>query len=235
MLNKISIIIPNFNQGVYAKECFQSIIKSDLPPDEVIIIDDCSTDNSLDLIKNNLEIVMPENLSIVWKVIEHKENKKLPATRNTGIKGSKGDYIVCLDMDDMIPPNYLSSCLHTLRKHEADISYCDSMMFGYREGVTEFPEFNYLILRSKNFINCSAMFKRKVWESNQYDESFVDGFEDYEFWVSAYKNKYKFKKNNKSCLLYRQKPDSMLASLTVEKLGKNRARFNNKHKGFIFW
>ena len=232
---KISIVIPNYNQGIFSKECFDSILKQDLTPNEVIVVDDASTDNSLDLINKQMEKAKTKNLSIVWKLSKHLENKKLPAARNTGVRVSSGELIICLDMDDMLAPNYISTCIHTIRKYNCDIAYCDSMMFGIREGVVSMPEYHKNILRTRNFINCSAMFKREVWDKSNYDESFVDGFEDYEFWVSAVQNGFTPHKNTKSVLLYRQKQESMLQGMTVEKLAKNKVRFEHKHKGFIFW
>lgn len=225
----IVIVIPNYNQGKYCQQCFDSILEQDLQPDEVIIVDDKSTDDSISLIEEQL-VAHP-----TWKLIKHESNKGLPATRNTGIKNSESDFVVCLDLDDLLAHNYLSSCTNTIQLYDVDIVYCNSVEFGAKQGEIKFPEFDEAILRQRNFINCSAMFRRQVWEKSPYDEIFIESLEDYEFWISAHLNGFTFKKNLHSALLYRRTESSMADNTDAEMMKRNKIRFRVKHKDFINW
>ena len=79
---KISIILPVYNAALYIKECILSIIQQTYKNYELIIIDDCSKDNSIDIIFGILE----EHKYIPVKFIRNKTNLGISATRNIGIK-----------------------------------------------------------------------------------------------------------------------------------------------------
>lgn len=120
-LNKlVSIIIPCYNYGKYLEECVKSVINNTTEVEyEIIIVDDASKDNSF-LIAKGLEQTIKN-----CKVIHNIENKKMSATRNVGIKLAKGDLIICLDADDLIPENYIEANYNII-KDGYDISYNDS-------------------------------------------------------------------------------------------------------------
>lgn len=89
-----SIIIPNYNSKDYIKRCIDSVLNQTYTNFELIIVDDMSTDNSVDLIKeyNDPRI----------KLIELTEKRFNGGTRNVGIDNAKGEYILFLDCDDYI-------------------------------------------------------------------------------------------------------------------------------------
>lgn len=107
-MKKISIIIPVYNVDKYITSCILSIkAQTYTGPIECIFIDDCSPDNSKQIIEDLFK-ECPSN--ITWKIISHTKNKGLSAARNTGILQAKGDYIYFLDSDDTIS----SDCLEVL-------------------------------------------------------------------------------------------------------------------------
>lgn len=85
---KVSIIIPVYNVAPYVEECIQSVLRQDYKNLEIIIIDDCGTDNSMELVE---ELVKNSSRDIV--ILKHDYNKGLSAARNTGIRRATGDYI----------------------------------------------------------------------------------------------------------------------------------------------
>ena len=95
----ISIIIPVFNVEKYIKETLISVKKQSLKPDEVIIINDGSTDESFKIVKDLKD-------SDSWKIFETK-NQGLGLTRNYGKSLAKGDYIYFLDSDDILDHNFI--------------------------------------------------------------------------------------------------------------------------------
>ena len=112
-MSKISIIIPVYNTGKHIKKCLDSIITQTAIIDrEIIIINDGSTDNSEDLIK---QYIQKHEQSANIKYYS-KENEGVAKTRNYGIEKSASDYILFLDSDDYIEPN----TLEILQKHIDD-------------------------------------------------------------------------------------------------------------------
>lgn len=200
----LAIIIPCYNQGIYLDECLKSIVSNITTRKyEICIINDCSTDNTH-------EIIVSLSTKYKFKYIINRINQKLPETRNIGIRNTESKYIICLDADDMIPKNYIESNYINLITNDVDVSYCNSNCFGHHNNVYNWPEHNINNLRIGPYINCSAMYKRMVWEKTNYDKQMVYGWEDYDFWLAAAINGFNFKKNNNSCLYYRQKQNSMI-------------------------
>ncbi|MEI0594537.1 glycosyltransferase family 2 protein [Brachyspira pilosicoli] len=112
---KISVIVPVYNVEDYLKECLDSIINQTLKEIEILCIDDCGTDNSINILK---EYAKKDDRI---RIISHKENKGLGPARNTGIKESKGEYISFIDSDDYISRDYLENLYNTIIKYDTDI------------------------------------------------------------------------------------------------------------------
>ena len=112
---KVSVIVPVYNVEDYLIECLTSIINQTLKEIEIICIDDCGTDNSINILK---EYAKKDDRI---KIISHKENKGLGPARNTGIKESKGEYISFIDSDDYISRDYLENLYNTIIKYDTDI------------------------------------------------------------------------------------------------------------------
>ena len=102
---KISVIIPVYNVEKYIEDCLNSILVQTLKDFEIICIDDCSTDNSLQII----ETYTHKDKRI--KILKNKKNEGPSYTRNIGIEMAQGEYIYFLDSDDMIEKNALQELL----------------------------------------------------------------------------------------------------------------------------
>ena len=114
----ISVIIPVYNVEAYIEECLESIVNQTIGINniEVIIIDDCSTDNTLKIVEEYAEIYP----SI--KVMYQATNKGPGAARNLGIENSTGEYITFLDGDDFISTNTYETCINLIKENpDADL------------------------------------------------------------------------------------------------------------------
>ena len=115
---KFSVIIPVYNSEKYLKRCMNSVIKQTYDNWEIIAIDDGSTDNSyliLQKYKNN-----DKKINIV------KQNNHGPGyTRNRGIELSTGDYIVFLDSDDYLEPDYFENLQSVIQNYNSDVIFID--------------------------------------------------------------------------------------------------------------
>lgn len=96
---KVSIIVPVYNVEDYIERCFESVTNQAYENIECIFVDDCSPDNSKDILE---ELITKYRGGIDFKVLSHKTNRGLSVARNTGIENALGDYIYFLDSDDVI-------------------------------------------------------------------------------------------------------------------------------------
>ena len=100
-----SVIIPVYNSEIYLKKCIKSVTDQKHIKTEIILIDDCSTDNSLKVCNS-----FKDDQSV--NIIHHKKNLGVSITRNDGILAAQGKYILFLDSDDWLYPG----CLRGIEK-----------------------------------------------------------------------------------------------------------------------
>jgi len=202
---KVSVVIPCFNHGKFLPEAVASITSLNRHDVELIVVDDGSTDE-----RTSKEMAAVEAAGI--RVIRQ-ANKGLAAARNAAIAASNGEYILPLDADDRLRPGYLD---HGFRILDADplvgVVYGDMEFFGASTGRWVTGPFNANRMMVQNYIACSAIFRRVIWEQNGgYDGTMpVQGFEDWDFWIGAYEHGWKFAYVPEVAFDYRQHRESML-------------------------
>jgi len=225
-MDKISAIVPCFNHGKYLREAITSLYDNQTMIDfEVLIVDDCSTDDSFDVAKSLAK-------EFGCRLFQMRQNSKPAKVRNKAIELSSGNLIVCLDGDDKLPPNYLQENYNNIVNNSVDVSYNNSKMFGAIEQEIDWPEFNIEIMRRSPFVHCTSMFKKSVWESvGGFDEWMLDGWEDYDFWLRVAKAGFKFKKCLTTFLYYRQTGQNRDIQAKY-KMSKIKSYMRNKHQGF---
>ncbi|MDU4892497.1 MAG: glycosyltransferase family 2 protein [Clostridium sp.] len=126
---KVSIIVAAYNIEEYIERCIQSIINQTLQEIEIIIVNDGSTDKTLDVIKRC------ENLNNRIIVV-NKENGGVQSARNAGLKEAKGESILFIDGDDWLDKKALYNLYNELQRKEQDI-----VCYGYYQ-TTKFNEYN---------------------------------------------------------------------------------------------
>lgn len=99
---KLSVYIPSYNQGAYLPQAIESILNQTLPADEIVIVDDASTDDSR-AIAEVYQARFPDRI----RLIGHTQNQGVAAARNTAMQAVTGDYITYLDADDRFLPDKL--------------------------------------------------------------------------------------------------------------------------------
>jgi len=102
-LPSISIIIPVYNVEPYIAECVESVMRQTYTgPMECIIVDDCGTDKSIEIVK---QLITEYKGPIDFRIQHHEHNRGLAVARNTDTDAATGDYIYYLDSDDWVEPN----------------------------------------------------------------------------------------------------------------------------------
>lgn len=104
---KVSVVIPTYNRARYVTEAIDSVLAQTVPPDEIIVVDDGSTDNTQDVLKR-----FGDRIKYI-----RQDNAGPGIARNTGIKSSKNEYIAFLDSDDLWEPNRLERQLAAAKRY----------------------------------------------------------------------------------------------------------------------
>ena len=119
---KLSVIVPVFNMAADGKleYCLNSLVGQTISDYEIIAVDDCSTDNSLAILKD-YERKYPEK----FKVIASPVNQKQGGAKNLGLKEAVGDWIGFIDSDDWVTPDFYEKLLSKAEETGADMVGCD--------------------------------------------------------------------------------------------------------------
>lgn len=123
---KVSIIIPIYKVESYVERCMESVFHQTYRNLEVILVDDCSPDRSMELARKCIE-VSPLSKDLQFVYMRHDHNRGLSAARNTGIDAATGEYVFFLDSDDEITDD----CISLLQEPLRDFSY--DFVNGYYE------------------------------------------------------------------------------------------------------
>ena len=226
---KISIIIPCYNHGHFIREALESVEQcNDKSLYEIIIVNDGSTDSYTNELMQQLQ---KEGYHVI-----NQKNQGLGATRNNGIRAAAGEYILPLDSDNKIRPEYIYKSIEILDNQPGiAMVYGDAQFFGDKDKRHVVGDFNLQQLMLENNIDACAVYRKSVWEAvGGYDEKMpAMGFEDWDFWLNLSFNNYKFHYVNEILFDYRILGNSMLRSIDVQRRKAVFKYMNEKYKNYI--
>lgn len=127
---KISVVIPVFNVEKYLEQCIDSVLNQTYSNYEILLINDCSTDNSLAICQKY------ERMDNRIKVINKAKNEGLSAARNTGVEMATGEYIYFLDSDDYIHKNLFKYVIGYMENNNLDLCYFSGEVYLDGDGLT---------------------------------------------------------------------------------------------------
>lgn len=134
----VSIIIPIYNVEEYIERCLFSVFNQTYTDIEIILVNDCTPDNSMSCV-NDILSLRPNETRV--RIINHEENQGLSAARNTGINNAKGEYLYFLDSDDAITLDCIETLLSNCNGEEIIIGgvqkddqtlYCENNVGSYK-------------------------------------------------------------------------------------------------------
>jgi GT2 family glycosyltransferase len=179
---RVSVVIANYNYGRFLREAVQSVLNQSLPADEIIVIDDASTDESTEVLAELAQIAQ-------LKVVINEQNLGIVDNFNKAVGLSSGDYVCIVGADNRIRADYLEKCVDTLDGDpRVAIAYTDVMIFGaqgyklaqyynarrFADSVVEgYPYYHWQVseptpealqmLHARNFIHGSSMYRRSAF------------------------------------------------------------------------
>lgn len=214
----ISIILPVYNGERFLAQAIESCLQQSFINFELIIVNDCSTDNSLKI----AEKFATKDRRV--RIIKNSENLKLPASLNIGHLQSEGKYVTWISDDNILNSKMLEVLLENITKTDSDLIFSDCDIINecgiYKRTIELGPVSG---LPFGNSIGACFLYKSKVFENlGGYDED-LHTLEDYDFWLRA-SIKFKLHHLENSLCLYRIHKNNLTSSI-----------FEDPERKRIFW
>ena len=231
-MEKISVIMPCYNDGKYIMEAIDSIEKQTYQNWELIIVDDGSDDEETKRIINEIQ-----NPKI--KVF-HTEHLRPAGARNYGIQKAEGTYILPVDSDDRIHEEYMEKAVKMIESNpRIGVVYCKAELFGEKSGFWNLPDYSFKHMLLDNIVFVTALFYKSDWEKvGGFNTSMAQGMEDYDFWLSILGLEREICQIPEVLFYYRIKPVSRTTNFqdncvqvqnTYQQIYYNHKEFYQKH------
>lgn len=181
--NLVSIVLPVYNGADHISESIESVLKQTYQNWELIVVDDCSTDNTPEIIEN-----FRKSDSRI-RILRNERNLKLPMTLNAGFASAKGDYFTWTSDDNMYRSNALEKMVTVLDENQGiDFVYADlSVINDSGEIISEAKQPEPPEIRFYNMMGACFMYRRELAENvGEYDPATFLA-EDYDYWLRCYK------------------------------------------------
>lgn len=199
--NLVSIIMPAYNCEKFIEKSIISVINQTYKYWELIIVDDCSKDNTLKKVNKYL------SLDARIKLIKNDSNKGVSYSRNVAIESSLGEWIAFLDSDDIWEKEKLELQMNFATAKNAEFIFTGSKFINENgvpyKGIFEVPSLvTFNDLRKHNCISCSSILIKKILIPKEKFTDY-DFHEDYALWLNILKNNNKAFGINQPLLIYR--------------------------------
>lgn len=124
---KVSVIIPVYGVALYIEECLKSVLLQTYPSMEIVLVNDCTKDESMDIVAR---VLREYSHSHSVKIVAHETNRGLSAARNTGLDYCSGEYVYFLDSDDELFPDAIQSLVDKMDGIRPDMVVGDYVVRG---------------------------------------------------------------------------------------------------------
>lgn len=230
-MNKVTVFMPVYNGEKYIKQAIDSILNQSYTDFELLIIDDGSTDNTVNIISAYTDSRI--------RLLCNKKNMGIPFTRNRGLEEARGEYFAIMDADDIAYPDRLQLQVNYL-DNNLDINIVTASYYVMRKNidirkVVKKDNDEYIrasLLFDSYLCNPSTMFRTNLRETYKYNEQCIV-CQDYDFWIQLME-KNKFGAIEKPLLRYRTGHMNITRKTNKEKqLLRNEILFNIRKKSFL--
>ncbi|MBI4497506.1 MAG: glycosyltransferase family 2 protein [Chloroflexi bacterium] len=172
---RISVVVPCHNYGRFLGEALESVLAQALPPTEIVVVDDGSSDDTL-AVASRYPV----------RVISRSPARGAPRTFNDGVAATSEVLFTILSADDRLHPRFLEATAAALsRDPGAAFAYVQAETFGAMAGQTIGGPFNARKLRYTNYLVGTALMRREAWDrTGGYALDLAGGLEDWDLWLS---------------------------------------------------
>jgi len=228
--HRVCVVVTSFNYGAYLPYAMQSLMRQTVTPDQVIIVNDGSTDGTA-------EIAKTYDVTVITQ-----DNQGVAAARNNGIAATDCEYIICLDADDQLGPEYVRVCRDALKADRGlGIAYTGLGLLGDDGAVypSPFPPaFDWEKQATPGnpphtTIPTAAMFRRSMWaRAGGYQQVHAPG-EDAEFYTRGLSAGFNARKVDEEPLIwYRNHPNGASKTKTYKAIDHYHPWMRDKHYPF---
>lgn len=210
----VSVVIPTYNYGKYIKQAIESALNQTLPPYEIIVADDGSTDGTDQIVAEFGDKV---------RYIRY-EHKGICHLRNALLNEIKGEWFLNLDADDYLAPDFIEQSIEEALSGEETLAvvYPDRTYFGAKNFEVISEEFSVQKMKHRNLIVMNSLINTAAAKSVGFDIAFASGLEDYDFFLGLINAGYTAKVQHKSRVFCRVHEKSRTSAIHSDIYRTNR-------------
>ena len=180
--NGVTVVVPLYNYQKVICETLDSVLAQSFRPLSLIVIDDCSTDNSLDTTQAWFRAKAD---GFDWAaLLKHRRNCGLSTSRNTGFATAPTDLVFALDADNHLYPQAIELCAEGLAHSDAAFAYPILEVFGTKRGLMGTEVWSKERLKRGNYIDAMALIRKTRWQQvgGYFVAGHPQGWEDFDLW-----------------------------------------------------
>jgi glycosyltransferase involved in cell wall biosynthesis len=201
-MTSVSVVIPCYDLGEFLTEAVDSVLAQTRPADELIVVDDGSTDP--------LTLDVLNDLRGRGVRAYRTENRGAPSARNYGIERSRGEFVLCLDADDVLMPRFLEATVPALEHApEAGIAATQVEFFGKADGTWRPPPVCVTTMLWRNCLPSASLFRRRCWEEAGGYTPDLEACQDWSLWLSFIERGWKWVVVDEALYRYRRRDGSI--------------------------
>jgi Glycosyl transferase family 2 len=179
---RVSVVMPCYNCRDYVGAAIESVLAQTYRSFELIVVDDGSTDDSADIV----QALIAAHPAVSMRLVRQRNSGACGYPRNVAIQSlATGEFVLCLDADDMLTPDFLARSVATLDEHpDRGFAYADYRCFGADDTLYALPEYSFELHRRRNIVGTASVFRRSTWEDvgGYYTHA---PYEDWDFWLAC--------------------------------------------------
>lgn len=231
----VSVIIPLYNYEKYVADCIDSIVRQDYENIEIVLIDNASTDNGLQVAKDKLS-----SCSVTYKIIENGHNLGICASLNRAVEAVKGDYTCIISSDDLLAKGRITRHIQILEKStNPNIAVCNGPIQTMKEDGTPTSKSSLLgslkkndqfsfesVVTKKNDLTLQGCtFATHVLKDLLFDENLF--YDDWDFFIRLTLHNYGIVYDEVVAAHYRTKESGL--AMNIDKMIESRNKIKEKY------
>lgn len=201
----VTVVIPCFNHGRMVRTAVDSALAQRGADVRVVVVEDGSTDGET---FSACDACAGERVRVI-----HQENRGLPAARNRGAAGAESEFLVFLDADDWIEPDFVEKLSAALERAGDDVShaYCQERLVEKGTGVWKVPDWDPVLMLLTNLHPVTTLVRRERFEAvGGFDETMREGYEDWDLWLRFVERGWRGVRVTEPLFVWRRHSDSTM-------------------------